>query len=102
MTNPVLAESGPLSNGLDIVLVHYGSTLTTTRGTRGRLSVSAAELRAAFAVAGHNAWVPTPKNRTKVEFVVVLGETFRVIDEERISGGIYDTTRYLLQDDPHP
>ena len=105
--NAVLDETGPLSTSQPLHLAHYGGARTATRGTVARLSQSAADLHSAFARAGHNVWTSTPTNRTEVEYIVLNPVTakqltYRVIDAARVIGGYMDTTRYLLQDDPHP
>ena len=95
MTNPVLAETGPLSTSRPLTLVHYGGTRTVTRGTFARLEQTEGELGSAFSRSGLNAWVSTPANTDEVEFVVVDGTTYRALDEERVLGA-FDTTRFQL------
>ena len=100
MNNTVLAETGPLSPTDALTLLHADGTRTETRGKAVRLSQSQAELRSAFATAGHIVWCSTPTNKVEVEHVITGGATYRVIDTQRITTALVSTTRYLLQDDP--
>ena len=93
--NPVLDEAGPLSSSRPVTLVHYAGARTETRGTFAELDETAAELMGAFSESGPNCWVPTPANRTEVEFVIIDGVTWRALDQERLLAG-FDTTRFQL------
>ena len=103
--NTVLLETGPLSPGEDVVLVHHDGDMTATRAKVARLPESAAELRAALSRGGLQVWAPTPTNEFPVALVVLKPgmtdeTTHRVIDQEREVGPLIDQTRYQLQDAP--
>ena len=95
MSNPVIAERGPLAGGVDVCLVAYGGGLTFTRGTFSRLDQAEGELAGAFSKSGLQCWVPFPVGAAEIEFVVIDNRHYRALDQERIVGA-FDTLRIQL------
>ena len=98
----VFGESGPLSASRVITVLHHDGTQTPTRGTVVRLPQSEGELDGDFSPSGANAWIPTPINTNRAEF---LDETnpetsvttrWRVLDTENEDGPFFIVTRYEL------
>lgn len=96
----IVAETGPLSAGVDIVLVHHGGGRSDARGVVARLPQSPAEVTSAYSDSGLCAWTPTPSRPDDVAFVEIVktGERHRVIHAERKRSAVNDLTRYMLQE----
>ena len=98
----VFGEVGPLSASRVITVLHYDGTQTPTRGTVARLEQTEGELDGEFSPSGANAWIPTPANIDRAEY---LEETnpktdvttrWRVLDTENLDGPFFVVTRYQL------
>ena len=80
MTNPVLADAGPLALTTEIILELHDGGEIETRGTAAHLGTTASELKQFYVRAGAVAWVPLPRGMSggdDVAFVRLAGMRFR-------------------------
>lgn len=100
----IVAETGPLSRGVDVVLHHHGGGQSDARGVVARLPQSAGEVVTAYSDSGLCAWTPTPARPEGVAFVEIVKTSarHRVIHAEQRKSPRTDLTRYMLQDEPTP
>ena len=82
MTNPVLADTGPLSGATAIHLELHNGDEIATRGTAANLGETESQLTQYFVRSGVCAWVPLPRGFSdgdSVSHVRLGGSRYRVL-----------------------
>ena len=82
MTNPVLADAGPLALTTEITLELHDGTEIVARGTAADLGENESQLKQFYVRAGAVAWVPLPRGMSggdSVSHVRLGGMRFRVL-----------------------
>ncbi len=80
-------EAGPHNVSTALRLIAYDGQEFNTRGTLITLKQTEAELKSAFSVSGSQAYIPSPKVRDQIKFVVALDDD----GNERVRYFVIDT-----------
>ena len=84
-----------------MTIFHYDGTQTATAGSLVHLPETAAQRAAIFSRSGPNAFLPTPGNRNRAEFLETPTQRWRVYDSEQLDGPWFEWSRYqLIQPEP--